>query len=367
MSKQLGILTMYLSGRKMEELSFFRKLCVTGRKLGLEVLVFTPDDVDEDRTRVQAMTYDAQQGWVRRWCPFPPLIYDRCRYHGVDNFRKLTRFRKRHTALRYLSRPLANKWTMHQTLSEHEQIAPHMPATVRYRSVKDVQDFLKGHSVVYMKPKSGTGGRGIVRLQRMQGGEAVLLQGRDPNRRILPSQKILVRQLPVKLSGWKLEEKYIIQQGIPLTLKDGRVHDFRMLVQKDGEGSWQVTGCAGRIGPRRSVTSNLHGGGTAIPMETLLKNRFGNDEKVASIKKTAYALGLHVVEHLEKQFGMLCEVGIDLAVDPKGQVWLLEVNPKPSREVFSRIGERETYRLAITRPLEFALWLYKQKISGVTR
>ncbi|MGF7036511.1 glutathione synthase/RimK-type ligase-like ATP-grasp enzyme [Paenibacillus mucilaginosus] len=368
MSRQLGVLAMYLPGRKLEELSFFRKLCVSGRKLGLEVLVFTPDDVNEDGTRIQAMTYDPEKGsWVRRSCGFPPLIYDRCRYHGVENYRKLTRFRSRYAKLRYLSRPLANKWTVHQALAEHDEILPHLPATVRYHSVKDVEDLLKSHGVIYMKPKSGTGGRGIVRLQRLQGGDAVLLQGRDPGRRILPVQKLAVRHLPSKLAGWKLEEKYIIQQGIPLTLKDGRVHDFRMLVQKDGEGQWQVTGCAGRIGPRRSVTSNLHGGGTAIPMETLLKNRFGSEDKVASIKKKAYSLGLLVVEQLEKRFGMQCEVGIDLAVDPKGGIWLLEVNPKPSREVFSRIGQRETYRQAVARPMEFAAWLYKQKISGVTR
>ncbi len=360
----VGVLAMYLAGQRLEEISFFRKLSISGRKLGLEILVFTPDDVDKTRSRIHALKYNPAMGkWVRKWTRFPPIIYDRCRYHGLENFRKLTRFRKQYSSLRYLSRPLTNKWSMHQLLSENSSIKPHLPATVKYKDAKELGQFLKKHPVIFMKPKSGTGGRGIIRLQRLRGG-VYLMQGRDPNRRILPMHKVTLAQIPVKLRDWKLEEKYILQQGIPLRLKDGRVHDFRMLVQKDGNGEWQITGCAGRIGPAQSVTSNLHGGGTAISMDALLKKRFNSDDVVKNIKKSAYELGLNVMKHLEDKFGRLCEAGIDLAVDPKGHVWLLEVNPKPSREVFYRIGELETYRIAVRRPLEFALWLNKQKKSA---
>ncbi|MNG25924.1 Endospore coat-associated protein YheD [compost metagenome] len=68
-----------------------------------------------------------------------------------------------------------------------------------------------------------------------------------------------------------------------------------------------------------------------------------------------------LADYLEVKFGKLCELGMDIAVDPKGNVWLLEVNPKPSREVFNRIGQHATYQKAVTRPLEYALWMLKQK------
>ncbi|UUZ80599.1 YheC/YheD family protein [Paenibacillus sp. P26] len=196
-------------------------------------------------------------------------------------------------------------------------------------------------------------------MQRLDGGRMVLMQGRDPNRRILPEQKILLSQLPMKLNGWKLEEKYIVQQGIPLTLKNGRVHDYRMLVQKDGQGEWQITGCVGRVGPRQSVTSNLHGEERRYRWKRLLAQRF-KEARIKEIRQEAYSLGLAVARRLESKFGTLCELGLDLAVDPDGHVWSLEVNPKPSREVFRRIGESSAYRKAITRPLEYALWKLKQ-------
>jgi hypothetical protein len=357
---RLGVLAMYLSERRLEELSFFRKLSVYGHKLGIQVLVFTPDDIDRSKRKIKALVYDAPSGkWQRKWALIPELIYDRCRYHGIHNFHKISRFRSQHNKLDYISRPLANKWSMHQTLSEDVDISAHLPATVRYNNPKDMIRLLKQHQRIFLKPRNGTGGRGIVRLQRMSD-SVYLMQGRDEQRRIIPEQRISEPQISAKLSSWRLQGRYIIQQGIPLTLKDGRVHDFRMLVQKDGQGEWQVTGCAGRIGPKHSVTSNLHGGGTAIAMDKLLLQRFGNKEKVASIKSEAYELGMNIAHFLEQKFGKQCEIGIDLAIDPKGKVWLLEVNPKPSREVFYRIGERETYRKAITRPLEYALWLLKK-------
>jgi hypothetical protein len=50
-----------------------------------------------------------------------------------------------------------------------------------------------------------------------------------------------------------------------------------------------------------------------------------------------------------------------LAIDKDGRIFLLEVNPKPAREVFARIGERSIYYKAITQPLEYALWVYRNR------
>jgi hypothetical protein len=363
---RLGVLAMYLPGKRLEERSFYRKLCIYGKRLGIEPVVFTPDDVDTKGQRVFAQTYDpATKRWQRLWVPFPSLIYDRCRYHGIDNFHKLTQFRNRHGKLRYMSRPLVNKWGMHQILSESSTLTPYLPHTIKYRSSQDLSRMLKQHRLLYLKPRSGTGGRGIVRIEKL-GTNLYQVQGRDQQRRIITPRQVTEQQIGQVLSGWPLVERYIIQQGIPLTLKDGRVHDFRMLVQKNGEGEWEITGCAGRIGPHRSVTSNLHGGGTAIPMEKLLRHKFTDPAKIIRIKQTAYKMGIETVKFLDTKFDVFCEVGLDIAVDPSGHVWILEVNPKPSREVFSRIGEQETYRRAITRPLEFALFLQRGGKPGRT-
>lgn len=359
-SKRLGVLAIYLSKSRLEELSYFQRLSREGQKLGVQVEVFTPDDVEGDNA-VRTLTYDFGLGkWIRNRTSFPPIIYDRCRYKAAANYQMLKAFRNRHAQLTYLSKPLANKWSMHQTLSENESIRPYLPATVRYSSVQELLKVLKKHKLIYIKPKNGTGGRGILRIEQL-GSDLYLLQGRNQHRTIIAPFRATEKQLAIKLHTLKLSPDYVVQQGIQLTLRDGRVHDYRLLIQKNGRGEWEVTGCAGRIGPHRSITSNLHGGGSAVTQDKLLAYRFSSEEKMDAIKKEMNSFAYKLAEYLESKFGKLCELGMDIAVDPKGNVWLLEVNPKPSREVFRKIGQHSIYQKAVTRPLEYAVWMMKQK------
>jgi hypothetical protein len=358
----IGIMTLYSGRRRIvpEELTYFRKMSVQGRQLGLNVIVFTPEDVNHERKLIRAHWYDASAGgWRIGWRSFPALIYDRCRYQPTPKFQKFKQFRARYSHLTYLNRPIANKLTVHQVLSKNTDIRRYLPATKRY-SPTELSNMLQSRSLLYLKPINGTGGRGILRLERLGGG-FVRLQGRDRNRKLIPASTVSGKQLPSRLSALGVNEKYLVQQGIALKLKDGRVHDYRLLIQKNGSGEWEVTGCSGRVGPPSSVTSNLHGGGKAMPMMSLLRRRYGSEERADTIRREVYQLSRDIADSLEEQYGKLCELGLDIAIDPDGKPWLLEINPKPAREVFRRIGEKDTYKKAIRRPLEYALWLNRQK------
>jgi glutathione synthase/RimK-type ligase-like ATP-grasp enzyme len=361
----LGIMTLYLNDRQqIEDKHVYAKMTVMGKRLGLNVYVFTPADVDDRRQMIYAHVYNPEKRkWMRRWLRFPHLIYDRCRIQRSKRFEQLLAFRRKYGHLTYLNRPLRNKWTVYQTLGKFAAFRPHLPATRPYRSAQDVLIMLRRYPLVFLKPVQGTGGRGILRIDQLRDG-TLLLQGRNRSRRIVPVRRISRKQLPAALRAWARQgDRYIVQQGIRTELDNGRVHDYRLLVQKNGHGQWQVSGCAGRIGPPRSVTSNLHGGGKAAPMNLLLRRWIGHEGKIERVRETAEWLGVAVARTLEASYGALCELALDLAVDRSGRVWLLEVNPKPAREVFIRAGDREAYRKAILRPLEYALWVYRQKYN----
>lgn len=357
-------MTLYLNNRKhIEERTVFKKMIVAGSKLGIEIFVFTPEDVDRTKNQIYAHFYDIQSmSWSRKWTYFPQMIFDRCRYQPNQRFLQLQRFRHTYPRLTYLNRPIANKWVIHQLLSKNDKIAPHLPDTKLYMQPKDLSDHLSNYPILYLKPKNGTGGRGILRIERLKDG-FFFIQGRDHQRRIIASQRVTRSDISQRLRRWELKDRYLIQQGIQLKLKDGRVHDYRLLIQKNGSGEWEVTGCVGRVGPKRSITSNLHGGGKAVSMEELLSIWFDNDLLIDSVRKTSYELAKEVATYVEERYGKLCELALDIAIDSTGHVWLLEINPKPAREVFAKIGEYDTYNKAIIRPLEYALWVHEQKLA----
>ncbi|MEF2968851.1 YheC/YheD family protein [Paenibacillus sp. M1] len=357
----LGILTLYLNDKKqLEERHIYQRMITEGQRIGLDIFVFTPMDVYEKKNMINALVYDPKQKkWSRKWRGFPNLIFDRCRIQRSRRFEQLKRFRARYGNLTFLNRPLRDKWTIYQTLSRKSAFRPHLPETVLYRNSGDAFRLLKNHDTVYVKPINGTGGRGILRVEKL-GGDMFLIQGRRLNRKIIPAQKVHKSRLGAFLQSWKGSGRYVAQQGIHIKLPNGRVHDYRMLVQKNGKGEWEVTGGAGRVGPARSVTSNLHGGGQAISMQRLLAQVVSNEDRRLEIRRTAERLSLEIAAYLEATYEALCELALDLAIDRSGRVYVLEVNPKPAREVFSQIGDAEAYRSAIVKPLEYAMWMYKR-------
>lgn len=353
----LGIMALYYNDyRKLEELHYFKQLTQAGEKMGIDVFVFTPADINWKKKRMHTHYYDQKTlKWKRKWRSFPSLIFDRCRYQPNARFKQLRRFRARYPHLNYLNRPLANKWKVHEVLSKNPRLKPHLPGTSEYTRYSDVMHRLNGKNTVYLKPINGTGGRGILQIQKR--GRHYYIQGRDHRRRIISAQSVSKAKLSAKLKAWNINKPLLIQDGIDLKLNNGRVHDYRLLMQKNRNGIWEVTGCAGRIGAKRSITSNLHGGGKAVSMTNLLKQWFPNEASRQSIQKEVYQFGHDVVSEIENRFGKLCELALDIAIDRSGHIWLLEINPKPSREVFSKIGEPEIYEKALKRPLEYALWL----------
>jgi hypothetical protein len=358
---KLGIMALYLNGNKIEERPFFRRLLQEAEQMNVDAYLFTPEDVDEGKRRIHAHVYHSAKGsWMRQSKPFPDVIFDRCRYQNTPRFRKLREFRAKHGDLLYMNRPLANKWAIHQLLSKDAGIRTHLPDTVMYRGTKELARFIKKHSIVFVKPVNGTGGRGVVRIE-LAGKGLYALRGRNQQRRIIRKRRTTIVGIGKLLSQLGLTENCVMQQGLELTLRNGRVHDYRLLMQKTGDGVWDVTGCAGRIGAAQSVTSNLHGGGNAISLDRLLHHTFPKGKRAEAVRADMKSLGLHVVEKLESHFHDMCELALDLAVDQEGRVWLLEINPKPAREVFRHIGEKEMYRQAIIRPLEYAQWLYAKE------
>jgi len=365
-SFSLGVLAVYMNNNKgLEERSFFRQMIIAGKNIDVDVYIFTPNNVDEQNKRIYAHSFDSTRNkWMRKWIAYPALFYDRTRYHSRERYRQVSQFKKRNPSMLFISAPLTNKWNLHQALVRKPSIKPYLPPTLLYTRFNDLREELLKHKLVFVKPINGTGGRGILRIQRLVNG-IYSIKGRTQSRRIIPEHRVNLPKLREMSIQMRLNKRFIIQQGLELRLRTGSVHDYRLLIQKNGDGNWEITGCVGRIGASGSVTSNLHGGGRAMPMQKLLNIWFMNSKKATDVAADIHNFGYRLAEILEAAYGRLCELALDIAVDRSGHIWLLEVNTKPAREIFARIGDQSTYHKAIRRPLEFAKWIYQSK-TGVS-
>ncbi|MEO3947519.1 YheC/YheD family protein [Gorillibacterium sp. CAU 1737] len=352
----IGILV-YRDGLSFSEPSYFRDLSQAGERLGAEVFLFSPTDIRLQTREIRGFKAGPDGSWSHRLYPWPDVVIDRHRRSGSEYMKIRTS-----TLFRYANNRFTNKWNITQIFMREPKIARWMPETIEYSST-DLQQMIKRHPLLYIKPGNGTGGSSIVRLKRTGSGYEVTARSRT----LTKSRRVFGRFAELKdwMNRWTVKESirggiFMIQQGIDLSLVEGRVTDARLLIQKTENGDWDITGMGMRIGAVGSSTSNLHGGGKAATFDSVVGRRFGS-EKAGMIRKECHELAREVVRVIESRFGSMMEFGIDIGIDVNGKVWLIEVNPKPGRDLFKSIGDRSLYRTTVERPIRYAMHLAQEE------
>jgi glutathione synthase/RimK-type ligase-like ATP-grasp enzyme len=340
--------------------AFYRELCTVGQRLGLDVYVFTPQGLggysQGGRAYVRCYRPDPDgKGWRQETAPLPEVVYDR---HFASSAAELARYR---TALRRLAAQepavpllgggLPGKLAVQRMLARDPALAPHLPPTAPLRSAGGLLAALERSGELFLKPDGGSQGRGAFRASAVAGG--VVVRGRTPRNETFARRFARADDFAAWLMAAVGSRSYLIQPYLPLVDREGAAYDIRCLMQKDGSGRWQATGFAARRGKAGSVTANLHGGGAAEPARTLLEREFGAAE-AERIGQTLKHIAERVPLVLEEQHGRLCELGIDFGVASGGSVWLIEVNSKPGRAAFARLGSQELRQASVENPLRYA-------------
>ncbi|WP_058301637.1 YheC/YheD family endospore coat-associated protein [Gorillibacterium timonense] len=357
MSKPIIGIMVHRKGLSFSEPKYFRDLSRAGERLGADVFLFSPADINLKARQIRGFTAKDDGSWSHRMYPWPQIVIDRYRRPGNDYMKIRTS-----SLFRYANNRFTNKWRITRMFMQESKLARWMPETIEY-SGAGLNQMLKKHSLLYIKPGNGTGGSSIVRLKRTKAGYAIL--GRSRTLTKINRHFASFAELKGWLDQWTVKQSirngaFMIQQGVDLSLVEGRVTDARLLIQKTETGVWDITGMGMRIGAVGSSTSNLHGGGKAASFESVVEKRFGS-EKAAEIRKECHELARTIVQVIESHFDPMMEFGIDIGIDVQGRVWLIEVNPKPGRELFKSIGDSSLYRKTVERPIQYAMYLARKQ------
>jgi glutathione synthase/RimK-type ligase-like ATP-grasp enzyme len=351
----LGITVTYLPTHRSFEHEYFYQLSCAAHKYNLEVIAFDPRQINWQKRTAPAWRVDRQRKWSRRLTPLPPLIYDRCFYHDARHYRQYkTSVRQLYQdpRIHWLGRPLQGKYHTYSLLRTHESIASCLPETRRYTHSNDIVKMMRQYGDICLKPNGGSHGRGVLVIHR-QANQSYLIRGRDRQNRAFHFTRLHVSDVVDWCHKFIGTTRYIIQPYLTLTTADGTPFDLRLLIQKNEQKLWTMTGSAIRVGHPRSITSNLHGGGKAVSWESFCQDQLPREQLPDIIEQIKQCTRL-VPTHIEQKHGPLVELGIDIGIDRQGRVWLLEVNSKPGRSVFLQTGDHQLHQLAIEKPLRYA-------------
>ncbi|WP_308638677.1 YheC/YheD family endospore coat-associated protein [Paenibacillus silvisoli] len=344
----------------MPEDSFCRQLVRYGQSLGLFVYLFCATHVVAAQAR-SMKGYVLKQGeWQLDNCPLPDVLYDRSLPKSAAQHRDgrtaLAELKKRKPYM-LLNGSLPGKLEVYQGLERDMELSPWLPATYRYEGAAGLGPLLQQHPEgLFLKPAAGSHGKGAFRLVRNVDGWRV--DGRDRQNRMLAQTFAGWSEAGRWMDRFASGVTYIVQPYLDLTGKDGCSFDVRVLIQKDDSEKWAFTGAAVRTGQPGSVTSNLHGGGSAQSAIEALSIRYEGETAGRLLGRIRW-ISERAAAALETRFGRLAELGIDYGIEPDGRIWLLEANAKPGRK--SLDGDERAARLAVERPIRYAMKLATRK------
>ncbi|WP_339060146.1 YheC/YheD family protein [Tepidibacillus marianensis] len=304
---------------------FLYEIATLARNQGILFYVFTLSDIYQQTQSIKGWMLHGNQ-WEPKILPFPNVIYNRIssRHHEKQQQGKIAELLKQ---VVLFNDHFLNKWQVHEML-EKTTIQGNMPATKYYKGNHTIKEMLSTYPTIYLKPTNGSLGRGIIKIERLVNQYIVQyskINGASTYN--FKSLNKLLKHLYPRLRS----EPYLVQEGLNLLQINHRPIDFRILVQKNGQGLWSVTSMVARIANDQQFVSNLARGGTqANIIETI---HTASPELSKKITKEHFRiLALLVAKNLEEsKSGHFAELGIDLGLDTKGKLWLLEVNSKPSK------------------------------------
>lgn len=321
------------------------------KEAGEEVIFFSPKEIDWIKGSVNGWE---GPGLHRRRCPIPDVIINRMRSNLSQDKKTIKRLKKRGKVV-FNEHNVYSKLKIHRILESNALLKPYLPATVRFAR-RRVQELLEDHSSLFLKPLRASVGNGIIRIRKVDGSAyaEVNLLGRTVRRKLDPQGKNIAAML-------KNRRNYLVQQGIRLMEYKGRPVDFRVSIQKNGQGRWQCTGMVGKVGRKKSIVTNLHCGGKSVKACELFQ-AWGWDAAAAEWKLAS--LGLAAAETLERKLPHVADLGLDIAFDDEQHPWFIEANFRDLRITFRNAGERDMWRGTFAAPVHYAAYLARRSNVG---
>ncbi|QHT60117.1 YheC/YheD family protein [Paenibacillus lycopersici] len=311
---------------------FCKELVDACQAQGAHVYFFTPLHLKGNFNTVEGWVY-ADGGWRKTYLPSPDVVNNRLTSRKLENRPNVQEFiqevKLRHKSTVFNEKFL-DKPEVFEALAKDPALTKYLPESHVLKNFPMLKSMCGRYHTVFLKPVRGSLGKGIIRITKLDADAYSAQYATVGGTRRHYFSSLL--KLYGSISGKMKTVRYQIQQGLNLIDIMGRPVDFRALVQKNETGKWVLTSIVARTAGSHHFVSNLARGGTLSTVREAVgrSNLSGanSHEAPGKLQRAALDIAHGVDTFIPAHFG---ELGIDLALDTSGRVWLLEVNSKPSK------------------------------------
>lgn len=338
--------------------AFCKELTEACRSQGAFVYFFTPQEIRSTNSSMEGWNYNG--GWNKSVFPIADVIHNRLTTRKLENRPSVQYFMKevksKYNASVFNEQYL-NKTEVFQALNNESGLRHYLPESHHFRNFENLKIMCGKYSVVFLKPVRGSLGKGIIRVSHRGGPNYICHFTGESGVRAQTFSSLA--QVFSAVSGKMRKNKYQIQQGVQMIAINRRPVDFRALVQKNLHGQWGITSIVARIAGNHHFVSNLaRGGSLSTVKDALIKSNLPTATRPIvqqRLRKASMEISEGIERQIDAHFG---ELGVDLAVDTNGRVWLLEVNSKPSKNDNTQLSDHKI------RPSVKQIIQYSKFLSG---
>ena len=283
---------------------------------GVPFCYFSFSSIDIKARKISGWIYENGE-WIQKSMEVPTVIINSCNPKNEQQKEILKGLK--HLAV-FTSYPVGNKLKVYKKLLKGKKFASYMIPSHPINSSADVISFLNKQTKAVVKPLSGNHGNKVFFIEKLED-RFNLIDG--PN---VITMKLV--QLENFINQQILAQKFLLQSFIDCKTQSGLTYDFRLHVQKNGSGKWEVTLIYPRISGNSKLISNINNGGYRGELVPFLQDEFG--EKANKIKTFLEQFALSFSTHFDTLYEhSFDELGIDVGMDQFQRLWVFEVNWRP--------------------------------------
>lgn len=356
-SLSLGPVILYVVSKGLiKRLNYVKKRLKKVLPFNGLIIVSSPSGINAENNTINGYYLQTKskkkKSWKQGVFPYPGAVFKRNNLPP-----KINKHLYKMTGGRVFNSDFFNKWGMWKMLSPNQSVRNHIPHTIELKSLAKIHDMLDIYPSIYLKPKSGSQGKGIIEIKHQDN----LFQITDSKNRVSQVTGRSIGSHPVIKRVLKRKKKYMIQQGVPVQ-HDSRNVDFRIYMQKDETKQWKCTGLIGRFAKPGSITTNLHHIDYILPGKKALEKFFSQDQQdLELIEQKIVNVCIEACQTLD-QHGCYGDLAIDFILNKDSHVWILEVNKRYGYKSFPIIKDLALYGKIIRNP-----FLYASALAGFIR
>ncbi|AKF94471.1 YheC/YheD family protein [Brevibacillus laterosporus] len=228
-----------------------------------------------------------------------------------------------------------NKWSKYLFLKQSKKLAPYLPETQRMTK-RAFWDLINQYGKVILKPIRGRGGAGVIQVSSL--GDRKFNIHSENKRKTIRGKKQTYRYIKKKIRS----AAYMIQRRISLATIRKRPFDMRIIVQRRRySDAWRVTARAAKVaGKGYFVTNNTRSKGKMLHVKRALQKSSLQNHSHQLLLSNVKRVALLSAKRLRVAFPSHRTYGMDMGLDKKGHVWIIETNHYPAISHFRKLGDK---------------------------